>query len=274
MTITPEQGVVYLAFGERYHAECRRSLISLRKSSPYVKVAVVTDLEWQGAPQPDFFVIRPRVEGFRCKPLYCYEASPFAQTLFLDTDTVIARDIQPVFGLLRHYDIGVRFGGPQLNEPGGLEMHTQCNSGVIVFQKKPAVDALFQDWLRTYENAVRSEKSADQRGLGDQRYLAIAIARSTARPAHLAEYLNFALFETITTPSPPVVYHSRKRFIEKVAATVNRTWIDPVNDYQARLWLPNLAGFLPNGVRRSDPLLGLAILLRRVWNEMRWRLGR
>lgn len=269
-----EQGIVYVAFGDKYHHECRRSLTSVRKTSPAVRVAVITDREWEGAPQPDLFVIRPRVEGFRCKPLYIHEASPFERTLFLDTDTVIARDIEPVFGLLRHYDIGVRFGGPQLNEPDGLELHTQCSSGVIVFRKSAAVEALFADWLETYEAAVGAHQSADRRGLNDQRYLAIAIARSAARPAHLAEYLNFGLFETIATPSPPVVYHSRKPFIEAVAAHVNGTWSDPVNDYQMRVWLPNLAGFLPNGIRRSDPLLALAILLRRAWNELRWRIGR
>lgn len=269
-----DRGVVYLAFGANYHAECRRSLTSLRKVSPNVAVAVVTDEGWSEEPRPDRFVLRPRVDGFHCKPVYIYEASPFAESIFIDTDTVIARDIEPLFGLLRHYDIGVRFGGPQLNHGDGLELHTSCSSGVVLFKKSPPVEAVFREWLALYQEAAAALAAGDRRGLADQRYLAIALALSTARPVHLAEYLNFGVFETITTSSPPFVYHGRAPWIEKVAAWMNRSWTDNVSDYRTRLWMPNISGFLPMGVRHSDPLLALALVLRRAWNELRWRMSR
>ena len=217
MTVWPKEGVVYLAFGDRWQAEAQRSLMSLRTNSPGVAAAVITDRPWKHEPQPDAFVVREAIAGFRCKPVYLYEAAPFESNLFLDTDTVVARDLAPAFGLLRHFDIGVRFGGPQLNEPDGLELHTQCNSGVVLFRKNAVTEALFRDWLAIYDAAAKSTGTPN---VGDQRYLAIAIARSAARPVHLAEYFNFALFETILTYSPPLVYHGRAPWIETLAVDV------------------------------------------------------
>jgi hypothetical protein len=232
---------------------------------------VITDRAWLEEPRPDHFVLRESVQSFRAKPLYIYEASPFGRTLFLDTDTVIGRDIVPIFGLLRHYDIGVRFGGAQLNEGDGLTFHTQCNSGVIIFRKCDAVESVFKKWLGLYDDVAARHAVEDRRGLADQRYLALAIAQSRARPVPLESFLNFTLFDTIGTCSPPVVYHGRFAWIEELAQSVNQSW-NPELDWWVHLWLPNILGFLPRGIRRSDPLLAAALVLRRLYNELRWQM--
>src|SRR5262245_31169787 len=113
------EGVLYIAFGEKYHAEARRSIASLRSASRSMRIAVICDEEWAGLNRPDIFIKRAPLRTFGCKPKYMYD-SPFESTLFIDTDTVVARDIGDVFGLLNWYDFGVLFGGPQLNEPDGL----------------------------------------------------------------------------------------------------------------------------------------------------------
>lgn len=266
------QGVVYIAFGDSYKKEARASIMSLRAVSSNLPVAVVTDEAWNEDPLPEYFVIREGSYGYNCKPKYLYKTSPFTETLYLDTDTYVARDIYPIFGLLQYYDIGVRFGGPQLNESPGLEFHTQCNSGVILFKKNERTQEAFDIWNRTYmETMERKKTTTNSKGLNDQRYLASAIAVSRARPVHLAEYLNFTLFDTIATYSPPVVYHSRLAEVREIDRVMTRRW-NPKEDWQARLWLSNIKGALPRGVRRSDPLLAAAILLRRIANELRYRL--
>ena len=267
------EGIVYLAFGEKYQEETRRSLRSLRTVSD-VSTAVVTDRPWKEEPRPEHFIIRGSAPSFRSKPLYIYEASPFERNLFLDTDTIVARDIVPIFGLLGHYDIGVHFGGAQMNDTEGLTFHSQCNSGVILFRKCDEVACVFKRWLSFYDDAAAGLSGDDDpRGMGDQRYLAPAIARSRARPVHLGSFLNFTLFETIGTSCPPVVYHGRSPWMEDLADTINRSW-DQKTDWYARIWFPNLAGFLPRGASRSDPLLAAAFLLRRLYNELRWRMVR
>ena len=261
-------GVLFIAFGDRWCEEARRSIASIRRCSD-LPVAVVTDQAWNEAPQPEHFIIRPALSGWAAKPSYMMEAAPYEKTLFLDTDTFVLRDPSPVFGLLDHYDIGVRFGGPQLNLEPGLVFHTQCNSGVVLFRKSQAVEQVKSIWQAEYERARGNAKiSADTRGLGDQRYLAVAIALSNARPVHLGEYLNFALFETILTYSPPVIIHTRLKNGEAIGKDICKDW-DPARDWHPRLWLPNIRGILPAGVRRSDPALALALLLRRAWNQVR-----
>jgi len=270
------EGVLYIAFGEQYHRETRRSIASLRKVSPAVRIAVITEEEWTTEPIPDAFILKDNNESFASKPKYMYE-TPFERTLFIDSDTVIARDITPIFGLLDWYDVGVRFGGPELNEPNGLEYHTQCNSGVVLFKKNEAVAEMFTIWQKEY--ATQKQLSAttnqirDRRGLNDQRFLAVAIAKSGVRPVHFAEHLNFALFETIICYSPPVIFHGRLREMEMLHEEISGKWTSS-EDYHARLWLPNIRGLLPAGVRRSDPLLALALILRRLYNSTRRSLRR
>jgi hypothetical protein len=270
--INIDNGVVYIAFGEKYHAEAKRSITSLKKVSA-VNIAVITDKRWTDNPQPDFFVIRDKSKSFRSKPLYTYNATPFVNSLFIDTDTIIAKDINHVFGLLKHYDVGVCFGGAQLNENDGLEFHSQCNSGVILFRKCAHVEELFNEWLDLYDKAVAKISASDVRGVGDQRYLAHAIAKSKARPVHLGTFLNFALFDTITSCSPPIIYHGRNPWIEQLADNINNSWTQKV-DWYPRVWLPNISGFLPRGVRRSDPLLAISLILRRIYNELSLRFWR
>jgi hypothetical protein len=268
-----EEGILYVAFGERWRAEARDSIRSLRRVSA-LPVAVVTDTPWQGDPQPDVFVKRHDGGGFGVKPRHIFDATPFERTLFLDTDTRVMQDPAPAFGLLRYYDIGVRFGGPQLNEEPGLMFHTQCNSGVILFRRCEQVTQVGQLWLQEYAQGLASHGQGDDpRGLGDQRYLAIAIAKSRARPVHLAEYMNFALFESIVAYSPLVVVHGHQRDIELIGQEINSRW-DARRDWHARVWLSNIEGLLPAGIRRSDPLLAMALLLRRLANRLRRRLRR
>lgn len=269
-------GVLYIAFGEKYHREARRSIASLRKVSPSVRIAVITDKEWTVEPVPDVFVIRDNFESFASKPRYMYD-TPFDRTLFIDTDTVIARDITPTFGLLDWYDVGVRFDGPELNEPNGLEFHTQCNSGVVLFKKNDDVAQMFSLWQKEYaerrELLEKSRRIKDRRGLNDQRFLAIAIAKSKVRPTHFAAHMNFALFETIICHSPPVIYHGRLSEMEMLHDEISGKWTS-TDDYHARLWMPNIRGLLPAGVRRSDPLLAVALVLRRLYNSGRRSLRR
>jgi hypothetical protein len=266
-------GVLYVAFGQRWCREARDSIASLRRVSR-LRVAVITDTPWANEPQPDVFVLRQPDAGFAVKPTHIFAGSPFERTLFIDTDTRIVQDPAPAFGLLNHYDIGVRFGGPQLNEMPDLVFHTQCNSGVILFRKCEAVSEVARLWLDEYRKGLEQHtRHEDQRGLGDQRYLAIAIAKSRARPVHLAEYLNFALFETIITYSPVVIVHGHQRNLDAIGAQINRAW-DAPTDWQARTWLSSIQGILPAGIRRSDPLLAFALLLRRLLNQLSRRARR
>jgi hypothetical protein len=266
-----DRGVLFIAFGPRWIEEAKQAIASLRRVSS-LPIAVITDAAWPDGPMPDLFVIREKVDGWASKPACMYDGSPFEHTFFLDTDTIALADPAPVFGLLLHYDIGVRFAGPMLREPDGLEFHPQCSSGAVLFKKSPVVAEAFEIWRQVYEEArARRSEAGDPRGIGDQRYLSIAIAKSRARPVHLGEYLNFAISEVMYTYSPVIVLHGRDRYLQAIGESINAGWNTEI-DWQARLWLQNIKGVLPRGVRRSDPLLAISLVLRRGVNELKLRL--
>lgn len=226
-------------------------------------IAVIGDEEFDGD-RPDIFIKRPPVLNTGCKPAYMME-SPFQSTLYLDTDTVVARDITDLFGLLEWYDFGVSFVGPQLNGSDGLRFHSWPSSGVMLFLNNNRVDTMFAIWHAEFKRQQRLNKKGN-----DERALAEALAKSSVRYTALAEYCNFALFQTIVTYSPPLIYHGRFPEMEKLDSIICANW-NVEKDHAPRLWLQNIRGILPNGVRRSDPLLGIALLLRRTLNLLRYR---
>ena len=273
--IPDKSGVLYIAFGEQYKQETKQSIISLREHSPELHIAVITDKPWECGAKPDNFILREQVEGFRCKPVYMSD-TPFQRTLFLDTDTIVARDCSRIFELLDHYDIGVQFTGAQLNKPG-LTLHTQCSSGLVLFRRNPGVLGVFRDWLRRYKNAAETkvQTGGDARGLGDQRYLAIAIALSDVRPVHLPTYLHFVVFNHAVLSSPPMVCHGRMKYMGQVPKQlgIGRDW-KAKEHWRSRLWLANTRGLMPRGVRRSDPFMAMSLILRRLVNNVRrWWLS-
>jgi hypothetical protein len=263
------RGVVFIAFGAAYRNEAKAALGSLLRNSPGLLTAVITEEPWKETPQPDLFVQRPPEMSLRCKPLYLFEASPFEHTLFLDTDTFVARPLQLVFGLLGHYDLGVCFEGPRLGWPPGLEYHSQANTGVILFKRNHAVREMFQGWLEEYDRTLQAAKPVlSGKGMNDQRSFCVALAMSRVRAVHLPEFMNFVLWHVSKTYNRPAVFHGRLRHVESLDHEISGGWEDDIEDVRVRAWLPHIEGILPGaGVGRRDPLLLAAITFRRWWNR-------
>jgi hypothetical protein len=267
-------GVLYIVFGNRYQAEARKSIASLTRVCPAMRVAAITDSEWSTDPRPDLFILKEPEASYGLKMRYAHD-SPFDRTLCLDSDTIIARDILPIFGLLDYYDVGFHFGGPPIDEPDGLKFQLRAATSVFLFTRNERVSTFFELWSKEYylQKAAleASGRAFDARGLDDTRSCAIAIARSEVRPVQLGSFLYFDLGTATTTCSPPRIYHGRMPLMELVDEEITGKW-RPERDWNARIWLPNIRGLLPNGIRRSDPLLAAALVLRRLYNSTKRRL--
>lgn len=262
----PTRGALYIAFGERYREEVRRSAESLRRVNSSFEVAVVGDRPWTGGFRPNHFVDRPAILSLACKSRYMGE-SPFEETLFLDTDTFVARDPLPLFGLLKHYDVCVPFGGAQFNHPGGLDHQARACSGMILYRNTEAVRDVFRRWDEEY--AAEAERLGYS-GQADERSLTIALAESRLRLGVLPPYVHLNVGTPSVFLSPPIVLHGREVDLATVSERIGGSW-DQALDWHPRVWLPAIRGLLPAGVRRSDPLLSAALILRRVWNTWRTR---
>ena len=273
MTRSPQCGVVYVVFGDSYVAEAKTSIQSLRATGSTLLIAVITNRPWEEEPKPDQFVIRADNLLFASRPEYVYEGTPFEQTLLVDADTYFCRKPDRVFGLLEHYEMGGLFAGPQLRtEDEGLYFHPKLNGGVILFRKHPKVKALFEIWRDTYREKLAAE-SAPRGWIApdDQRVLTLAVVRSGVRHVHLGDWMNFVLWRTTASLSPPVILHGRDSSMAWVSNLLSAGW-DEHRDWRQRVWIPHAKGLLPGGgVGWYDPLLRAWALLRRTVNRLRRR---
>ena len=252
-------GVLYIAFGDKYIKEARLSIESLKKHSPNINVAVVTNVEWVDGGNVNAILCEP-IYSLASKPAYIVK-SPFCRTLYLDTDTYICRDLTPIFGLLNYYDCCGQFMGNPINEANGLEFQPRIHSGAFLFKRSPKVTDMLAHWQFLYSEHVDKTKDTV-----DEVPLTRAIAESPVKIGALGMFFHVGLHAPWVFFSPPVVVHGRVRNIQCVVREITKNW-DASRDWGARVWLPSLQGVLPRGVRRSDPLLALAFVMRRFWNE-------
>jgi len=188
-----EQGVLYVAYGEKAKAQVLNSIQHLRKYSE-LPVAVVSDEEIPGA---CFSIIHREVDaGARAQKTRMYSLSPFRETLFLDADTEVQKDPSFGFELLKYVDVvmgqdvnrrlfNVNWSGLDKAElqktktEVGMDM-IYYNSGVIFFKRNDRNRKLFQIWNREWERF----------GKHDQLALARAMKQCPVRIATMREKFN------------------------------------------------------------------------------------
>jgi len=159
VTNSTDQGVLYLATGDKYVQEAIYSAKSVKKTNPDLSITILTDTPIQteincfdnvildddlnhqyGLLQPDMF--------------------PYDRTLFLDTDTFVCERISELFSLLNDFDLAVVHspGRPELDDrhdhfldgeiPDSFPLY---NSGVIAYADNKRVREVFTKWNQLYE---------------------------------------------------------------------------------------------------------------------------
>jgi len=163
-------GIVYVAFGERAHAEVKDSIASLRRHCPDLPVTIINEdvlpgVFWDSPSEGLYKGSRVFMPGM-VKP-QLWELSPYEHTLYLDADTRIKGDILPLFGFLEQgWDMGFVPGqaarfvcntdfAPKeleatLKELGCPFLH-YYNSGVILWRKNEATRQLFETWGQEWQ---------------------------------------------------------------------------------------------------------------------------
>jgi hypothetical protein len=99
-----EFGVIYVATGDHYRDEAVGACTSLKQFMPHMPVVLFTDVHDVLSPFDHVIVLdnpscdfADRIRGI--------QNSPFARTIFLDTDTCVCDDISDLFDLLDHFDL-------------------------------------------------------------------------------------------------------------------------------------------------------------------------
>lgn len=151
------RGVVYVATGAPHVAAARASAASVRRSNPGLAIAIFSD---DPAPGPEFDIVLGVREAHARAKVDLLGETPFAETLYLDTDTRVLSDLADLFRLLERFDLAaaqVRRGhlASYLREyrhavPAAFP---QLNTGVLLFRMRPEVADLFAAWRDAYHAA-------------------------------------------------------------------------------------------------------------------------
>jgi len=245
-----EQGYLYAACGERFVAEARASARSLRRVEPGAQVTLLTDRGVQPG-EFDRVVVRPvepvtirrrkvdwdeaSLRAFAWRARHMYDASPYARTVYVDSDTHFLDSFAPVFAMLGHFDLCMAAAPMDDVEPcvgdGRLTGCTPLNCGVIAFRRGPEVQALLRTWHQTYVDKLATGATLDGRFEGDQASFVEAWLRSPAKIYTLPPVWNFRVPFPATLNGAVRLVHGRHRDYAWLARRLNR-------DTSIRSWCP------------------------------------
>lgn len=157
MSASREAGVIFIATGD-YAKAAIAAAASIRKHSPSLGIQLFTDSE--DIPAGAFDLVLPIPNPHMRSKVDFLALTPFARTLYLDTDVRIVEDISEMFTLLDRFDIAVSHAHNR-NQPSTNELwrcqipesFPQMNGGVILYRNTPPVLKLLEDWSRSYAEA-------------------------------------------------------------------------------------------------------------------------
>lgn len=148
----PDRGVLYVATGEAHVGAARRSARSVRRTNPGLAIGIFCNA---ADPGPDFnWTGRVEKAHSRSKVDYI-PRSPFAQTLYLDTDTRVLGSLDELFRLLERFDLAIaHVAAPHSRDyqaqwrhdvPGAFPQH---NSGVLLYRRRAI--GFLEAWRAAY----------------------------------------------------------------------------------------------------------------------------
>jgi len=151
----PEQfGVLYVATGDSCVVEANRSASSIKALMPDLPLAIFTDKPSSMPPglfNHVFLISDPTYSSYdKIEPL---AKTPFARTLFLDSDTLVIETVYELRDLLDRFEFAYCHAPVRFEEndfPGCNEAFPQGNSGVILYKRGPRMRKLFLAWAELY----------------------------------------------------------------------------------------------------------------------------
>jgi hypothetical protein len=180
---SPTRGVVYLAIGERFVAEAVVSAHSMRRHLhlPCTIFTNFPDNAIQAGCFDQIVAIQPSGRRAHRDKLVAMRASPYDETLFLDTDTFIGAPLDDCWKLLEHFDLA--FAGDRGYEdrfPEGTGVPNsfkEPNLGVVFYRLSDEMNQVFDETLKVYDEFSHS----DPYFFNDQTPFRIALYHSNLR---------------------------------------------------------------------------------------------
>lgn len=157
------QGVIYVATGAKYLKEAIQSANSVQRVMPGLPMTLFTDQDVPSGTFDQVILVDGSGQGRPAK-IRSMAASPYDETLFLDTDTWMCQPCYDAFWPLNKFDIAVAHEvyRNEYDFERFPDSFPALNTGVVVYRKSPQTDAFFQSWERAYLDVFRHKRPADQ----------------------------------------------------------------------------------------------------------------
>ncbi len=159
-----KHGYLYIYHGKRYENEAQISVESLRKYDKSAHVTAFTNVKPKDGIFDKYKIIKPT--SIRSKVSYIDE-SPYAKTIFLDTDTIFCRDVKDIFDMLYHYDFCLAHDLARKRKKYSdlIKQYkeipyafSEVNTGVIGFSNTEKVKECFKRWKVNYSSYYKRFK--------------------------------------------------------------------------------------------------------------------
>ncbi|MCU4926481.1 putative nucleotide-diphospho-sugar transferase [Halobacteria archaeon AArc-dxtr1] len=245
-------GVVYVASGEPFIEAATRSAESVRTHNPELPVALISDEEVDRSAFDQVVKLDRPIQD-KGDSILTPEEILFDETLFLDADTYVCRDITDVFEVLDRAEIAMAHNEArawyhqEFYESKGInvpEAFPEYNSGVIAFRDTKRVRSLFESWQKYYETFGYER---------NQPALRVALFESDVNLATLPPEYNF-MTHTIGFASGDVKILHQGSSDEDLAQ-----WAELLNDVKGKkvtTWERNPCRVVPNTYKSRRYRLG------------------
>jgi len=150
-----ERGIIYVATGSKYLAEAEHSARSVKRVSPKIPIAIISDF----IPSSNIFDVKLTISNPEYSFVHNFLAltrSPFEKTLSLDTDTFAIEPIDEIFELLDRFDIAAAAEPARYLYPitSVSTAFPELNTGVILYRRNKAILELIQQWDELYRSEI------------------------------------------------------------------------------------------------------------------------
>jgi hypothetical protein len=223
-----ERGILYFATGAKYVAEAAASAASAKQQMPGVPVALVTDQAAAPAPFDRVVHIADTAYPLLVK-VKALALTPYRRTVFLDSDTFVARPVEELFDLLVDYDIAaahapLRLSTTRLKEQeiflGGVPVcFPEYNTGVIAYRRTPAVLKALKAWATLYEAQLAGPIKP---WTWDQLSFREIVYKSGLKLATLSNEYNYRLPFPQVTCGPVKILHGRHPNLANLLKRINQ----------------------------------------------------
>ena len=221
-------GFLYTATGPEYISEAIASAQSFKRQMPDTPIALFTDDTSAGSNTCfDQCVAIPAPAYGPSDKFYALRNSPYAKSVFVDTDTWCLGQCAELFRILDRFELAAAHAPVRAMNfvPKGVpRCFPELNTGVIAFQKCSHVKDMFEQWEQIYLD-FKERKSINRDQLSFRRALYFSEVNLTILPP---EYNLRPLFSYFVGGMAPVkIIHARGGDLKRALKMIEPKNADP-----------------------------------------------